>query len=188
MEEAHIIPYALQSGIKKIYCTLKTHYWWPTLKKNMVEYISKCLAYQQIKDEHQALAGKLRSLPLFEWKWEHITIDFNSGLPGTRKRHGVIWVIVDSLTKSAHFLPIKWGDSLSKLAIKDVDEIIDCMGCKCQLCQISLRFTSHVWQILQKALGTKLHFSMGFHPHIDRQFERTIQILEDMLQAYTLEF
>ncbi|KAL0411196.1 UNVERIFIED_CONTAM: Transposon Tf2-11 polyprotein, partial [Sesamum latifolium] len=116
----------------------------------------------QVKAEHQAPAGKLRPLSIPEWKWEKITMDFVVGLPRTLRKHDAIWVIVDRLTKSAHFLPIR----------QDRDP----------------RFTSRFWGSLQRALGTKLHFSTAFHPQTDGQSERTIQTLEDMMRACTMEF
>ena len=85
------------------------------MKKEIAEFIAKCLTCQQIKAEHQAPSGKLQSLSIPEWKWEKITMDFIVGLPHTFRKHDVVWVIVDRLTKSAHFLPIQQGDPLDKL-------------------------------------------------------------------------
>ena len=106
LEEAHKAPYAMHPGTTKMYRTLRPHYWWPTMRKDVADYVAKCLTCQQVKIEHQAPAGKLRPLPIPEWKWEKITMDFVMGLPRTTKRHDAVWVIVDRLTKSAHFLPI----------------------------------------------------------------------------------
>ena len=116
-------------------------------------------------------------------------MDFVTGLPWTQKQHDAIWVIVDRLTKSAHFLPVNVEDSLEKLAKLYVDEIVRLHGVPVSI--VSDRdpqFTSRFWPSLQNALGTKLHFSTGFHPQTDGQFERTIQTLEDMLRARVLEF
>ncbi|KAL0383100.1 UNVERIFIED_CONTAM: Transposon Ty3-G Gag-Pol polyprotein [Sesamum calycinum] len=78
-----------------------------TMKKDVAEFVAKCMTCQQVKAEHQAPAGKLRPLSIPEWKWEKITMDFVIGLPRTLRKHDAIWVIVDRLTKSAHFLPIR---------------------------------------------------------------------------------
>ena len=107
LKEAYTAPYAMHPRTTKMYQTLKSTYWWPTMKKDATEYIAKCLVCQQIKIKHQAPAGKLITLPMPEWKWEKITIDFVSGLPKTSQGHDAGWVIVDRLTKSAHFLLIK---------------------------------------------------------------------------------
>ena len=189
LEEAHTAPYAMHPGTTKMYRTLKTVYWWPGMKKDVAEYVAKCLICQQVKIEHQAPAGKLTTLSIPEWKWEKITMDFVFGLPRSPRGHDAIWVIVDRLTKSAHFLPIKWGITMDKLAKLYVNEVVRLHGVPISIVSDrDPRFTSRFWQSLQEALGTKLHFSTAFHPQTDGQSERTIQTLEDMLRACVLEF
>ena len=142
-----------------------------------------------MKAENQKPAGKIQLLPIQVWKWENITMDFVTGLPRTKRQHDAIWVIVDRLTKSAHFLPVNVEDSLEKLAQLYVDEIV-----RLHAVPVSIvsdrdpRFTSRFWPSLQTALGTRLHFSTAFHPQTDGQSERTIQTLEDMLRACVMEF
>ena len=115
-------------------------------------------------------------------------MDFVIGLPRTFKKHDAIWVIVDRLTKLAHFLFIQQGDSLDKLARLYVAEIVRLHGVPLSIVlNRDPRFTSHFWESLQKAMGTKLHFSTAFHPQTDGQSERTIQTLEDMMRASVLE-
>ncbi|KAL2226383.1 UNVERIFIED_CONTAM: Transposon Ty3-I Gag-Pol polyprotein, partial [Sesamum indicum] len=189
MHEAHYAPYAMHPGSTKMYRDLRPYYWWPTMKKNVAEFVAKCLTCQQVKAEHQAPAGKLHPLTIPEWKWEKITMDFVIGLPRTFRRHDAIWVIVDRLTKSAHFLPIRQNDSLDKLAELYVSEIVRLHGIPTSIVSDrDPRFTSHFWGSLQTALGTKLHFSTAFHPQTDGQSERTIQTLEDMMRACVIEF
>jgi len=77
------------------------------MKRDMVKFLSCCLVCQQVKAKHKKLVGLLQSLPILEWKWENISMDFLIGLPRTKKGNDVIWVIVDRLTKSANFLPNK---------------------------------------------------------------------------------
>ena len=116
-------------------------------------------------------------------------MDFMTGLPWTQRQHDAIWVIVDRLTKSAHFLPINVEDSLEKLAQLYVDEIVRLHGVPVSIVSDrDPRFTSRFWPSLQTALGTRLHFSTAFHPQTDGQSERTIQTLEDMLRACVMEF
>ena len=187
--EAHNVPYAMHPGSSKMYQMLKSHFWWPKMKKEVAEFVSKCMTCQQIKSEHQALVGKLHPLPIPEWKWEKITMDFVTGLPRTQRKNDAIWVIVDRLTKSAHFLPIRWGCTLDQLAKRYVDEIVRLHGVPLSIVSNrDPRFTSRFWGSLQQALGTKLHFSTAFHPQTDGQSERTIKTLEDMLRACVLEF
>ncbi|KAL0283702.1 UNVERIFIED_CONTAM: Transposon Tf2-11 polyprotein [Sesamum radiatum] len=126
--EAHNAPYAMHPGTTKMYRNLKPYYWWQTIKKDVAEFVAKCMICQQVKVEHQAPAVKLRPPSIPEWKWEKITMDFVVGLPRTLRKHDAIWVIVDRLTKSAHFLPIKLGDSLDKLAELYVSEIVRLNG------------------------------------------------------------
>ncbi|KAL0421149.1 UNVERIFIED_CONTAM: Retrovirus-related Pol polyprotein from transposon, partial [Sesamum latifolium] len=110
--------------LTKMYRDLRPYYWWPTMKKDVAEFVAKCLTCQQVKAEHQAPAGKLHPLSIPEWKWEKITMDFVIGLPRTFRKHDAVWVIVDRLTKSAHFLPIYQNDSLDKLAELYISEIV----------------------------------------------------------------
>ncbi|KAL2226381.1 UNVERIFIED_CONTAM: Transposon Ty3-I Gag-Pol polyprotein [Sesamum indicum] len=188
MHEAYYAPYAMHPGSTKMYRDLRPYYWWPTMKKNVAEFVAKCLTCQQVKAEHQAPAGKLHPLIIPEWKWEKITMDFVIRLPRTFRRHDVIWVIVDRLTKSAHFLPIRQNDSLDKLAELYVSEIVRLHGIPTSIVSDrDPRFTSHFWGSLQTALGTKLHFSTAFHPQTDGQSERTIHTLEDMMRACVIE-
>ena len=189
MEEAHSSAYAMHPGSTKMYRTLKEHYWWNGMKKEIAGFVSRCLTCQQVKAEHQRPAGKIQLLPIPVWKWEKITMDFVTGLPWTQRQHDAIWVIVDRLTKSAHFLPVNVEDSLEKLAKLYVDEIVRLHGVPVSI--VSDRdpwFTSRFWPSLQTALGTCLHFSIAFHPQTDGQSERTIQTLEDMLRACVMEF
>ena len=116
-------------------------------------------------------------------------MDFVVGLPRTFRKHDAVWVVVHRLTKSAHFLPIQQGDPLDKLARLYVAEIVRLHGVPTSIVSDrDPRFTSHFWESLQKAMGTRLHFSTAFHPQTDGQSERTIQTLEDMMRASMLEF
>ena len=189
MEEAHSSAYAMHPGSTKMYKTLKEHYWWNGMKKEIASVVSRCLTCQQVKEEHQKPAGKIQLLPILVWKWEKITMDFVTGLPRTQRQHDAIWVIVDRLTKSAHFLPINVEDSLEKLAQLYMDEIVRLHGVPVSIVSDrDPRFTSRFWPSLQVALGTRLHFSTSFHPQTDGQSERTIQTLEDILRACVMEF
>ena len=116
LTEAHATSYSVYPGATKMYKDLKMHYWWPDMKRDIAQYVDQCLTCQQIKAEHQRPAGTLQPLLIPEWKWERITMDFVAGLPKTVKGHNSIWVIVDRLTKSAHFLPICSTYSIDRYA------------------------------------------------------------------------
>ena len=116
-------------------------------------------------------------------------MDFMVGLPKTLQENDVVWVIVDKLTKSVHFLPIKITYSLNTLAELYIREIIRLHGTLVSIVSDhNPRFTSRFWPSLQEALGTRLRFSTAFHPQTDGQSERTIQVLEDILRASYLDF
>ena len=117
----------------------------------------------------------LHPLPIPVWKWERITMDFVMGLPKTPKGNDAMWVIVDRLTKTAHFLPIRWGCTLDHLAKRYVNEIVRLHGIPISIVSDrDPRFTSRFWKSFQEALGTRLNFSTSFHPQTDGQSKRTI--------------
>ncbi|KAJ9557088.1 hypothetical protein OSB04_011702 [Centaurea solstitialis] len=189
MDEAHQSRYSIHPGSDKMYKGLKEHYWWPGMKRDIAIYVSKCLTCAKVKAEHQKPSGLLQQPEIPEWKWEQISMDFVTKLPKTKKGHDTIWVIVDRLTKSAHFLPIKETYSIDKLAQLYVGEIVMRHGVPISIISDrDSRFTSRFWQSLQAALGTRVDLSTAYHPQTDGQTERTIQTLEDMLRACVLEF
>nr|GEZ71151.1 putative reverse transcriptase domain-containing protein [Tanacetum cinerariifolium] len=120
MHESHKSKYSIHPGSDKMYQDLKKFYWWPNMKAGITTFVSKCLTCANVKAEHQKPSGLLQQPEIPEWKWEKITIDFVSGLPRTPCGYNSIWVIVDRLTKSAHFLPIKKTDSIEKLYLKEI--------------------------------------------------------------------
>ncbi|GJT02346.1 putative reverse transcriptase domain-containing protein [Tanacetum coccineum] len=123
------------------------------------------------------------------WKWDNITMDFITKLPRSSQGFDTIWVIVDRLTKSAHFLPIRENDPLDKLARLYLNRIVARHGIPASIiCDRDGRFTSNFWRSFQKALGTDISMSTAYHPETDGQSERTIQTLEDMLRACVIDF
>ncbi|GJT98294.1 putative reverse transcriptase domain-containing protein [Tanacetum coccineum] len=135
------------------------------MKAKTATYVSKCLTCAKVKIEYQKPSGLLVQPEIPQWKYENITMDFVTKLPKTAAGQDTIWVIVDRLTKSAHFLPMREDDTLEKLTRQYLKE-----------------------KSLNKALGTRLDMSTAYHPQTDGQSERTIQTLEDMLRACVLDF
>jgi hypothetical protein len=165
-----------------MYPDMKRLFWWPGMKKDIVEFVSKCLTCQNIKVEHQRPFGPLQPLDIPEWKWESIAMDFVVGLPRTSVGYNSIWVIIDRLTKSAHFLTVKTTYSVEKYVKLYIAEIVRIHGAPTSIISDSdPKFTSRFWGALYKAFGTRLHLSTSHHPQTDGQSERTIQTLEDML-------
>ena len=189
MHEAHYSGYTMHPGETKTYQELKNAYWWKGMKRHVAEYVAQCNICQQVKAEHQRPGGLLQPLPIPEWKWDQISMDFVCSLPRTASRHDAIWVIVDRLTKTAHFLPINMTYPLEKLARLYIREIVRLHGVPASIVSDrDPRFVSRFWNGLQKAMGTQLKFSTAYHLQTDGQSERTIQTLEDMLRTCVLEF
>jgi transposase InsO family protein len=134
-------------------------------------------------------AGPLQSLPIPTWKWEDISMDFIVGLPRTAKGYDSIWVIIDWLTKSAHFLPVKTYYPVITYAQMYVARILSLHGVpKTIVSDRGPQFLSKFWEELHKSLGTKLLHNSAYHPQTSGQTERVNQILKDMLRACVLEF
>ncbi|KAI3748512.1 hypothetical protein L6452_11629 [Arctium lappa] len=189
LEDAHKSKYSIHLGSTKMYRDLKLLYWWPVMKLDVARYVEQCVTCLQVKAEHQRPYGSLQSLEIPEWKWEHITMDFVTKLPKTLKGHDAIWVIVDRLTKSAHFLAMRETLPMDKLAKLYIDEVISWHGVPLSIVSDrDSRFTSHFWDGLQKELGTRVKLSTTYHPQTDGQSERTIQTLEDMLRSCVIDF
>ncbi|GJW62552.1 putative reverse transcriptase domain-containing protein [Tanacetum coccineum] len=124
MDEAHKTRYSVHPGADKMYYDLRDMYWWPGMKKEIAIYVSKCLTCVKVKAEHQRPSGLLQQPEIPEWKWEKIAMDFITKLSRSSSGHDAIWVIVDRLTKSAHFLAIREDYSMEKLARLYIDEIV----------------------------------------------------------------
>ncbi|GJT00717.1 putative reverse transcriptase domain-containing protein [Tanacetum coccineum] len=159
MHESHKSKYSIHPVFDKMYQDMKKLYWWPNMKANIATY------------------------------WDNITMDFVTKLPKSSQGYDTIWVIVDRLTKSAIFVPMRKTDPLEKLANMYLKEVVTRHGILILIiCNHDPRFASHFWRSLQKALGTNLDMSTAYHPQTDGQSERTIQTLEDMLRACAIDF
>ena len=128
LEECHRSKFSIHPGSNKMYRDMKQQYWWNGMKRDVARYISKCAVCQQVKIEHQWPGGLLQSLPIPEWKWDHITMDFVFGFPLTSRGHNVVWVIVDRLTQFAHFLGMNTTDTTETLSQLYIREIVRVHG------------------------------------------------------------
>ncbi|GJS28888.1 putative reverse transcriptase domain-containing protein [Tanacetum coccineum] len=159
MHESHKSKYSVHPGSDKMYQDMKQLYWWPNMKADITTY------------------------------WDNITMDFVTKLPKMQSGNDTIWVIVDRLTKSAHFLPMRETDPMDKLARLYLKEVVTRHGIPVSIiCDRDPRFALNFWRSFQKAMGTRLDMSTTYHPETDGQSERTIQTLEDMLRACVIDF
>ncbi|GJX65049.1 putative reverse transcriptase domain-containing protein, partial [Tanacetum coccineum] len=160
MHESHKSKYTIHPASDKMYQDMKKLYWWPNMKTNIATYIRKCLTCAKVKAEHQRPSGLLVQPDIPQWKWDNITMDFVTKLPKSSHGYDTIWVIVDRLTKSTIFVPMRETDPMEKLARMYLKELV----------------TRH---------GIPVSIICDRDP---RQSERTIQTLEDMLRAYVIDF
>jgi hypothetical protein len=116
LDEAHLSKFSMHPGSTKMYHDLKPLYWWTRMKREIAQYVSECDTCQRIKASHLKSAGGLQPLSIPSWKWDDISMDFIVGLPNTSQNHDSIWVIVDRLTKVAHFIPVHTTDKAQKYA------------------------------------------------------------------------
>ena len=158
------------------------------MKRDVAAHVALCDTCHRVKAEHQRPAGLLQPLKVPEWKWEEISMDFIVGLPRTRSGYDSIWVIVDRLTKVAHFIPVHTTYTGARLAELYMSRIVCLHGVpKKIVSDRGTQFTSRFWEKFHESMDTKLNFSSAFHPQTDGQTERTNQILEDMLRACALK-
>jgi hypothetical protein len=189
LDEAHLNHYSIHPGSTKMYHDLKQHYWWTKMKIELARYVARCDTCRRVKAIHMKTADPLQSLPIPTWKWEDISMDFIVGLPRTAKGFDSIWVIIDRLTKIAHFLLVKVKYPVIAYVELYIARILSLHGVpKTIVSDRGPQFVSKFWEELHKALGTKLLHSLAYHPQTSGQTERVNQILEDMLRACVLEF
>jgi len=170
LEESHRSNLSIHPGATKMYHDLKKLFWWSGLKQDVAQFVYACLICQKSKVEHQKPAGLLTPLDVPEWKWDSISMDFVTSFPNTPKGHDAIWVIVDRLAKSAHFIPINISFPVSQLAEIYIREIVKLHGVPSIIVSDrDPRFTSRFWNSLQEALGYKLRLSSTYHPQTDGQ-------------------
>ncbi|GJT89870.1 putative reverse transcriptase domain-containing protein [Tanacetum coccineum] len=124
MHESHKSKYSVHPGSDKMYQDMKKLYWWPNMKADIATFVRKCLTCLKVKAKHQKPSGLLVQPEIPQWKWDNITMDFVIKLPRTLSGNDTIWVIVDRLTKSRHFLPMRENNSMDKLARLYMKEVV----------------------------------------------------------------
>jgi hypothetical protein len=159
------------------------------MRRDMAHYVACCDTCSRVKIKHQKPAGLLKPLEISIWKWEDISMDFVVGLPRTPKGNDSIWVILDRLTKVAHFVLVKVTIGTERLANLYVKHILRLHGTpKSIVSNRGPQFVAKFWRSFHKLMGTTLNYNIAFHPQTDGQTERVNQVLEDMLRACALTY
>lgn len=185
LHDTHNSPIAGHAGFMKTYFKIRSSYFWPGMKKEIAGYIRQCQICQQTKAEQLRIPGALEPLGVPTAKWEVVSMDFITGLPRTQKGHDALMVVVDKLSKMAHFIPCRTTDTALDTARHFVKEIFRLHGMPREIVSDrDPKFISAFWQDLFATIQTKLSMSTAYHPQTDGQTERTNRILEDMLRNY----
>ncbi|WMV54654.1 hypothetical protein MTR67_048039 [Solanum verrucosum] len=156
MEEAHSSRYSIHLGSTKMYRDLREVYWWSSKKKGIAEFVAKCLNFQQVQVEHQRPGSMAQNIELPKWKWEMINIYLFTGLPRSHRKHDSIWVIVNRMTKSAHFFPVKITHSAEDYAKLYLQEVVRLHRVPVSIISDrGAQFTAQFWKSFQKGLGQR---------------------------------
>src|ERR1041385_4498890 len=159
------------------------------MKRDIARFVAECDVCRRIKAEHQRPASTLQPSPIPEWKWDKVGMDFITGFPKTQKGDDAIFVVIDQLSKVAHFLPVRESITACQLADLYVSRIVSLHGIHLEInSDRGSLFTSRFWGSFQNAMGTHLSLTTDFHPQSSGQVERVNQILEDMLRACVISF
>jgi len=167
---------------------LRKDFFWPNMKREVAKFLARCRECQQVNAEHQHPPGLLQPLPIPEWKWEVISIDFITGLPRSKRQNDYVMVVVDKLSKAAHFIPVKSTYKVVSIADIFMKEVFRLHAIpKIIISDRDVKFTGNFWKSLFKGLDTKLNFSTTYHPQTDGQTEKVNQVLEDMMRMYVMD-
>jgi hypothetical protein len=188
VKEVHDVPYVGHPSYHKTITAVRSQFFWPGMKKDVVDYIVQCMECQKVKDDHRHPAGFLQPLPILENKWEVITMDFITGLPRTNKQHDSIMLVVEKLTKVSHFVHVKTTHTTENIEEIFMKEISRLHGIpRTIVSDRDTKFTSNFRRGLFKGFGTNLKFIKAYHPQEDGQTERVNRIIEDMLRMYVMD-
>jgi hypothetical protein len=168
LDEAHSSPYSIHPGSTKMYHDLRQQFWWTRMKREAAHYVSKCDSYRKVKANYMKPGGLLQPLSIPEWKWDDISMDFIVGLSMMARKFDSIWVIVDRLSKSAHFIPVNTKYRVEKYAEINIAHVICLYGVpKTIISDPGSQFVARFWEQLHASLGTHLIHSSAYHPQTD---------------------
>jgi hypothetical protein len=183
-DEAHTLRYSIHPGSTKMYHDLRKQFWWTPIKHETARYVSECGTCQKVKTDYMKPGGLLQPLSIPDWKWDDIM-----GLPLTSHKFDSIWVIMDRLTKLAHFIPVSTKYRVEKYVEIYIARVLCLHGVpKAIVSDRGSQFVARLWEQLHASLGTHLMHSLAYHQQTDDQTERVNPILEDMLRACVIEY
>ncbi|MCO5606968.1 hypothetical protein L7F22_061159 [Adiantum nelumboides] len=188
MFESHAPPYVGHRGIQTTMKAIETYFYWPTMKGDIQDYVSKCVVCQKTKYDRGKQPGLLQPLPIPDSPWESISMDFIFGLPKSIHGNTGIWTIVDRFSKQAHFIPVKKTIKVHQMATLFISQVFKYHGLPTSIVSDrDPRMTSNFWKGLFENLGTRLNFSSAYHPQTDGQSEIANFTVLDLLKAYVTE-
>jgi hypothetical protein len=164
LDEAHMLRYSIHLGSTKMYHDLSQQFWWARMKHETARYVSECDTCRKVKPDYMKPGGLLQPLSVSDWKWDDISIDFIVGLPLTARKYNSIWVIVDRLTKFAHFIPVNTNYNVQKYAEIYVARVL-CLHVvlKTIISDRGSQFIAHFWEQPHTSLRTHLIYSLAYH-------------------------
>ncbi|MCO5610121.1 hypothetical protein L7F22_064356 [Adiantum nelumboides] len=189
MFESHAPAYVGHRGIQTTMKAIETYFYWPTMKGDIQDYVSKCVVCQKTKYDRVKQPGLLQPLPILDSPWESISMDFIFGLPKSIHGNIGIWTIVDRFSKQAHFIPVnKKTIKAHQMATLFISQVFKYHGLPTSIVSDrDPRMTSFFWKGLFENLGTRLNFSSAYHPQTDGQSEIANLTVLDLLKAYRTE-
>jgi hypothetical protein len=172
LDEAHTSRYSIHLGSTKMYHDLRQQFWWTRMKRETACYVSECDTCWKVKADYMKPGGLLQPLSISDWKWNNISMDFIVGLPLTARKCNLIWVIVDRLTKYAHFIPVNTNYNVQKYAEIHIARVLCLHGVpKMIISDRGSQFIAHFWEQLQASLKTHLIHNSAYHPQTNVQTE-----------------
>ncbi|GJP58278.1 hypothetical protein CLOP_g22985 [Closterium sp. NIES-67] len=184
IQEVHDSNLSGHSGVDRTLKALQRFYYWPDMVTDVQRYVAACPICQRIKSSHQRSTGLLQPLEPPQRPWQHVTMDFVTGLPAGPSGNDTVFVVVDRLTKMAHFAPCRTTITAEETARLFISTVVRLHGIPAAI--ISDRdpkFTSKFWQDTWARYGTRLQFPSAYHPQTDGQTERTNQTMEQLIRT-----
>jgi hypothetical protein len=186
MDETHYSRYSIHPGTKKMYQDLKKNFWWTRMKREIAKYVFECDTCRRVKADYLRPTGNLQPLSIPEWKWEDICLDFIVGLPRTSCGYNSIWVIVDRLTKSAHFIHVSTTYKVRQYAELYISHAVRYHGIpKTIIFDRGSIFVARFWEQLHECLAP---ISFAAQPITPRLMDRLSESIRSLKICYVLVF